>query len=105
MLVYIPFIAIFSIVWCWELTDNGMIFEKLYLWLRDKLEEKHTWLYYPLIGCPKCNAGQFAFWFYLYKQWYSYSFFEHIFFITTTIFAAMLLMKLYTLIYERTKKD
>lgn len=72
-----------------------MLTERIYLWLKSKLEDKHNWLYYPLIGCPKCNAGQVAFWFYLYQNYYSYDFFNHIFFTTTTIFLTSLLMKFY----------
>jgi hypothetical protein len=99
--IYIPLIAIFSIVWCWILTEDSMLTERVYLWLQKKLENKHNWLYNPLIGCPKCNAGQIALWFFLWHNWYDYSFINHIFFITTTIFLTSLLMKFYLKIYER----
>lgn len=101
VMIYIPLIAIFSITWCWILTDDGMITERLYLWLKSKLEDKHNWLYYPLIGCPKCNSGQVALWFYLWHNWYNYSFVNHVFFVTTTIFLTSLLMKFYLIIHER----
>jgi len=100
MYINVPLIAIFSLVWCWILTEDGMIGENPYLWLRKKLEEKYNWLYMPLIGCPKCNAGQVSLWFYLYYKWYDYSFTEHVFFVTTTIFITTLLMKFYLFIYE-----
>ena len=96
---FVPFVAIFSLTWCWILTDEGMLTERLYLWLKSKLEDKYNWLYYPLIGCPKCNSGQVALWLYIYLQWNDYNFINHIFFITTTVFLTSLLMKFYTKIF------
>ena len=93
--IYILFISIFSLVWCWILTEDSMITERLYLWLKSKLEDKYNWLYLPLIGCPKCNAGQIAFWLFIYLDYENYNLLHHIFFTTTTIFLTSLLMKFY----------
>lgn len=87
------FIAVFSITWCWILTADEMIFERLYLWLEKKI--KVSWIFYPLIGCPKCNAGQVSFWLYLYLLWNDYNAITHILNVTMSIFIAWLLMKIY----------
>lgn len=92
VLQYSPLIAIFSIVFCWILTDEDMILELPYLWLRSKLE-KYSFIWLPLFGCPKCNAGQIAFWSYLFFDHYLW--YEHIYFVTTTIFLTWLLMNIY----------
>jgi hypothetical protein len=45
-----------------------------------------------LIGCPKCVAGQIAFWGYFFQG--SYNFFEHLSFITITILITAILTQI-----------
>lgn len=112
-------VAVFSITVTWLLTDEGMIFEKPFLWLRKHLE--NTWLWYPLGGCPKCFAGQVMFWVYFinnplftwkiklvesfsidrvivfeYGNFISYDPIKHFLITTWAIFFTWLFMRLYT---------
>lgn len=87
-------VAVFSITVTWLLTDEGMIFEKPFLWLRKHLE--NTWIWYPLGGCPKCFAGQVMFWVWLYLSWFDYDLIKHLLITTWAIFFTWLFMRLYT---------
>lgn len=88
--------SIFSICWCWILTDKEMILSKHYEWVKSKLEDKHDWLWYPLWLCPKCNSGQLSLWIYLGMHWNDYNLLYHIFYITNTIFITWLLSNYYS---------
>jgi hypothetical protein len=72
------------------LTSPGMIF---YFWFK-WINHLPDWAFNPLGGCNICFGGQLAFWYYLITYFHSYSFFEHIFFISGTILTVMILDKL-----------
>lgn len=50
-------IAVLSYVYTNILTEPDMIFNGAYKWLDGRIP---NWLFYPLIHCEKCNAGQIA---------------------------------------------
>jgi hypothetical protein len=56
-------ISIIAFVYGYVLTSYGMLLSGV----RDYLEQRlPTLLYYPLIGCEKCIAGQMSLWYYIY---------------------------------------
>lgn len=78
-------LAITAWVYVMILLKPGMILGWLWRYL-DMLPE---WMSEPLGGCEYCVAGQFAFWYYLYKNWNGYGFenlIGHIIFVSLTIF-------------------
>lgn len=98
-------IALAAYVYTNILTDTNQIFNGLYNWLDEKLNnpetgEKH-WLFMVLIYCEKCVGGQMALWIYLFYNWkiYTVDFFTtficHIFFITFTILSATVIKELH----------
>jgi hypothetical protein len=65
-------IAILSYVYTNILTEPDMIFNGLYKKLDAILPR---WLFYPLIHCEKCNAGQIALLTYIYIYWPGFYFY------------------------------
>ena len=80
-------IAIVSWVYINILAEPGMIFG----WLRKLVNRWVAPLSDPLVNCEYCNAGQIALWFYLIKYWCDYDIFEHIAYISVTIFLVMVI--------------
>jgi len=87
------FIAVFSTVFTFNLTAEGSILS----WWDKLIQRLPAWLEKPLGGCSYCMAGQIALWYYFFLE--DYSFVNHIFFITATIFITHLTM----FIYDRTE--
>jgi hypothetical protein len=92
------------------LTEGGMILNPLYNWLDKWIgfgtgeEAKLPWLFYPLIYCPKCVAGQLATWSYFllfpYPEFVGWLILGkhillHIFFATFAIFAIKFIEQAY----------
>ena len=92
MNIYIESVYIGLIAWVYSslLTDSGMIFAGLYT----KLMKLPEWLFNPLIGCCYCVAGQMALWYGIYFLWSGYNVFDHILFITVSIFTVHIIKKL-----------
>ncbi len=60
------FIGLWAYLFCMVLSEPGEVFGWLKNWIDKMCPE---WLYKPLIGCPKCHAGQVAFWFQAWNLW------------------------------------
>lgn len=54
------YISLWAYLFCSVLSQPGEAFGWLAKWMHRACPE---WLYKPLIGCPKCHAGQIALWF------------------------------------------
>lgn len=65
-------IAVFSYVYTNILTEPDMLFNGLYRKLDGNIP---NWLFYPLIHCEKCNAGQIALWVYIYEYYLGFIFY------------------------------
>ena len=59
-------IAVLSYTYTNLLTEPEMVFNGLYRYLDGRIP---NWLFYPLIHCAKCNAGQVAIISYCYEYW------------------------------------
>lgn len=60
--------------------------------------EKNHWIYKVLLGCEKCIAGQICLWWFLRRNFYSYSIDKviiHIFTICLGIFLTIIIKKIY----------
>lgn len=94
MIIQSIFLAVLSVVFNRILIEEGMIFGfwgKLLNNMPDKLA-------YPLGECAYCFGGQVALWYYFFiEEW---NIFNHIFFVSTTIF----LIHLILWIYDRTSE-
>ena len=96
-------LALTAYVYSQVLTQPEMLLNPFYNWLRNKLifdgqdiyKPSGEWLFKPLIGCFYCVAGQFALWGYLIAYLPHYNLFEHVFFISFTIFAVQIFHKIY----------
>lgn len=60
------FIGLWAYLFCMPLSEPGEIFGGLKNGLSKICPE---WLFKPLIGCPKCHAGQVALWFQVWNLW------------------------------------
>lgn len=90
MLVEILKIAIIAYVFI-LLTEDKMIFA----WYGRLIGRiKSDWLYKPLGGCLACFGGQCAMWYYLFTHLKSYSFIDHIWFISATILTVLIIDKI-----------
>lgn len=97
--VYIALIAyIYSVV----LTEQGMLLNGVYLWCEKRLPH---WLFSPVIGCCYCVSGQFALWYYLIQYWNEYRFFDHVLFISATIFSMLIISPTINYIENGFKKN
>jgi hypothetical protein len=87
-------IVIIAFVYSYVLTRPYMILGDAYGWMEERLPQ---WLFFPLIGCEKCVAGQMALWYYIYYSFAinSYSPLQHIYFICITIFIIPFIKGLY----------
>lgn len=76
--LYAAYVAAAAVCFSRVLVDDGMILSPIQAWLRNKyrwcdasgiepvfVEIDDQWWWKPLWGCPKCVAGQWAFWGYL----------------------------------------
>lgn len=59
------YIGLWAYLYCKPMSQPGAIFYLL------KLAASYLpmWLYMPLIGCPKCHAGQVALWWQVWRLW------------------------------------
>ena len=60
------YIALWAYLFCIPLSQPGQVFG----WLKGLLSDLPDWLYLPLIGCPKCHAGQVALWWQVWWVWH-----------------------------------
>lgn len=101
LLIFISILAgITAFVYTGPLTDGGKILNGWYNFLDGKIgpgsRNPKLWLWYPLIGCTQCVAGQFAFWAFLYHCWPIYgldfisALMQHIACICLAIFVSIL---------------
>ena len=84
-------IAIIAFTYSVILTEPGMLLEKI----ASRLAYLPQWLFYPLIGCEKCVAGQMALWYCAF----SYKHFvitEMLFTISFSIFIVTFIKPLYS---------
>jgi len=81
-------IAVISWVFV-RLGEPGEIFD-WYQRLIGRLPER---LWKPLGGCSKCLAGQIAFWYFIFFK--KYNLFDHLFFVSATIFLVLLIDLIY----------
>lgn len=65
-------IAVLSFTYTNILTEPDMIFNGLYRYLDGRIP---NWLFYPLIHCEKCNAGQIALMVFIYNYWIGFFFY------------------------------
>lgn len=78
-------IGIWAYLWCSQLTMQGQIFCFVRRWMKSIESES---IRNPLIDCPKCHAGQLAFWWFLIND------VDFLFIgVTISIFTAYLLEK------------
>lgn len=78
-------IGLWAFLWCSELTMPGEVFSFVRRWMNGLKNES---LRKILIDCPKCHAGQLAFW------WFFANDINHLFIgVTMAIFTAYLLEK------------
>jgi len=91
LLLYSFEVSLITYVYSVILTEPGMLLTGLWKWL----ESKHLpeWIFNPLINCFKCVAGQVALWSFFFL--FPYNIFNHIFFISLTIFISLIINKLY----------
>lgn len=93
MSLYEPIlIAVCAYVYSVILTEQEMIFNKLYLFAENKLPR---WLSHPLISCVYCVAGQMALWYYLVKYWENYNLIYHILYICFAIFTVDVILRIF----------
>jgi hypothetical protein len=84
-------VAIAAYTYSKILTQGGMILNGLYNWLDNRIgfgtneKARVPWLFYPLIYCCKCVAGQIALWSYFFL-FPIYNPIHHIFFVTFAIY-------------------
>lgn len=89
MLTYIA-IGLVSFVYTGLLTEPGMIFSKAY----EHAQKLPNWLFMPLIGCHRCNAGQLALWHYIFEH-NVYRLDLHVLYICISILTAEILIILW----------
>lgn len=73
------------------LTEQGMILNRLYLFICKRFP---AWLQKPLISCTYCVAGQWSLWLFIYLYWSEYDLLTHIGFIGATIFVTHIIITL-----------
>ncbi len=83
--------SIVGFVWAEILTQPGHIFNWLFNYIDKNFQ---TWISKPLGGCALCVTGQIALWtgVYIFRQ--DYNPFQHIAFISSSIFITWLLLKI-----------
>jgi len=93
-------IAVVAFVYSEVLVDHGMILFVYKDFLFTKLSKRFEWIYKILVGCVYCVSGQWALWIYLFLVFVgtetfdlNYDLFEHITFISFTIFNVVLIKK------------
>lgn len=96
-------IAILSFVYTNILTEPDMIFNSAYKWCDEKLPR---WLFYPLIHCEKCNAGQIALIVYAYNYYLGFYFYTIPTIATMFAFVAFTIFTVYTIkqLWEKLKQ-
>jgi hypothetical protein len=71
MLITAIIIGLWAWLWAYVLRQPGEIFAPIDAALQSILHpEREGWrmtLYKPLMGCPKCHAGQVALWWQIYE--------------------------------------
>lgn len=91
--------AVVAYVYSVMLTDGGKLLNGWYRFLQTKIGNK-KWLFYPLIHCDECVAGQMALWSYLYLQWkqnfQTYDLGDHIVCISISILVVPIIGKIIT---------
>lgn len=85
------YIAIWAYLFTGPLSEAGQIFGPLKSALY-RLIGKKEWLFNPLIGCPKCHAGQVALWWQVWQ--YSHTGIFNIQYVILAIFFAVILEKM-----------
>lgn len=83
--------SIIGFVWSEILTQPGHMFNSLFNWIDKNF---NSIIAKPLGGCALCVTGQIALWTYLYTYRHDYNIFQHIAFISSSIFITWLLLKL-----------
>ena len=80
-------VAVCAWVYAEILTDNGMLLNRVYNVINERLP---SWIAKPIMTCVFCVGGQMALWLYLFLVWkfseLQYNFLHHILFICFTIF-------------------
>lgn len=69
-------ISVIAFVYAEILTDETIVFGKIYSFLEKHLPQ---WLFDPIIGCSKCVAGEIALWHYLLTHVKAGCFFNNFF--------------------------
>ena len=77
----------------YALGEPGMIFD----WYQKLIGRLPELLWKPLGGCLRCFSGQVGFWFYLIVYFKEYNFFDHLFFVSATIFLSMVYHGIYSI--------
>ncbi len=99
MLIAAIKIAIVSFVYSALLTEPNMILNKFYVALSMRFgylapqEKQKLWLFYPIIHCSKCVAGQVALWYYIAGRYDQYNAWDHIVFVAGAILLTHILVK------------
>ena len=83
-------ISIIAFTYSVILTEPHQILNGVYEWLEKRLPE---WLFFPIIGCEKCVAGQMALW---YCIFFREPTFESLFLIMFSIFIVTFIKPLYS---------
>lgn len=85
-------VAIVAFVFVNVLMEPGMIFGGWYGILQ-RINERAEWLAKPLGYCGTCFSGQLSFWWYLIEHRVDWTLFDHIVFVSQTIFIFMIINK------------
>ena len=85
-------ISIIAFTYSVILTEPGMLLERIAARLSYYLP---SWLFYPLIGCEKCVAGQMALWYCAFFE-SQLKFSEYIFVVMFSIFIATFIKPVYS---------
>lgn len=96
-------IAVLSYVYTNVLTEPEMIFNGLYKKLDGRIP---NWLFYPLIHCEKCNAGQIALIVFIYNYWLGFYFYTITTLALCAAFVGFTIFTVYTIkqLWEKLKQ-
>lgn len=87
-------IAVLSYTYTNILTEPDMVFNGLYRYLDGRIPK---WLFYPLIHCEKCNAGQIALWVYVYDYYLGFIFYPIETISNCALFVSFTILTVYTI--------
>ena len=97
--LYSTLIAMASVCYISILSEEKI----LNWWFRFGLKFSEKWYYQIIWGCPLCNSGQIALWFYIYNWIFVQSFSGRFF--DLVIFVAITILQSYFINYFKNKTE